>query len=88
MADKSLWRTLLQSALETEEHEINCEECFDVLDMYADLIIEGTDPADLMPTVKQHLNQCNCCANELEAMLVMIQEAAAKNSPPSPPNKG
>jgi hypothetical protein len=28
-----------------------------------------------MPAVEQHLKQCNCCAAELEAMLVMLDRA-------------
>ena len=76
MSNIALWQALLKSALETEEYEISCEECFGVLDLYADLILDGTDPDEIMPLVEQHLRQCNCCANELEAMVVMIQEAA------------
>lgn len=80
MSDNSLWLSLLKSALETEEYEITCEECFEVLDMYADLILDGADPAQIMPLVKQHLNQCNCCTRELEALVVMIQEAAKESN--------
>jgi hypothetical protein len=78
MTDSSLWQTLLKSVLETEEFEITCEECFNLLDLYADLLLEGADPAKLMPTVKQHLKQCNCCEGELEALMVMIQDAVVK----------
>ena len=71
----SLWQTLLKSVLETEDHEIDCEECFNLMDLYADLLLDGTDPIEIMPKVKQHLQQCNCCLSELEALIVMIQEA-------------
>ena len=82
----SLWQTLLKSALETEEYEISCEECFDVLDLYTDLILEGTDPDEIMPLVAQHLKQCNCCINELEAMMVMIQDAIKNTRASNPPD--
>lgn len=78
MTDSSLWQTLLKSVLETEDFELTCEECFNVLDLYADLLLEGADPAKLMPTVKQHLSQCNCCESELEALMVMLQDAMVK----------
>ena len=52
---KSLWKNLLKSALETEEIEITCEECFEGLDAYVELLLEGMDPAEVMPMVKQHL---------------------------------
>jgi hypothetical protein len=70
------WQTLLQSALETETYEINCVECFDLLDEYAEFINEGGDPQEIMPMVRQHLEQCNCCTHEFEALMVILQEAA------------
>ena len=73
---ESLWKTLLKSALETEEIELTCEECFDGLDSYVELLLEGMDPAEVMPLVKQHLNQCNCCTEEVKAMMVMLHDAA------------
>jgi Zn finger protein HypA/HybF involved in hydrogenase expression len=73
---KRLWEILLQSALETEEYEISCLECFNLLDQYADLLLEGADPQEIMPTVRQHLNHCPTCTSEFEALVVMLQEAA------------
>jgi hypothetical protein len=70
------WHSLLQSALETEAHEINCVECFDLLDQYAEFILEGGNPDEIMPTVRQHLDHCNCCTHEFEALMVILQEAA------------
>lgn len=70
------WQILLQAAVETEANEMDCEECFELLDQYADLIIAGTPPAEIMPLVKQHLNHCDCCTHQFEALLVMLQTAA------------
>lgn len=79
----SLWQTLLKSALETEEYEIDCQECFGLMDLYADILMEGGDPAEIMPQVRQHLKHCNCCTGELEALIIMLQEAAAGDQPMS-----
>ncbi|RME71500.1 MAG: hypothetical protein D6784_15055 [Chloroflexi bacterium] len=75
MADK-LWQVLLKTALETEEYEITCLECFNLLDQYADLLLEGADPAELLPSVQQHLNHCPACTQEFETLLFMLQKAA------------
>lgn len=73
---QKLWQiSLLKSAFETEAQEINCMECFDLLDQYADFILDGGDPNEIMPAVRQHLKQCYCCTDEFEAMIVMLQEA-------------
>ena len=55
---KPLWQTLLKSALETEEDEIDCQECYDLLDEYTDLLIAGAAPCKVMYLVKQHLKHC------------------------------
>jgi hypothetical protein len=78
MTTDSRWQSLLQSILETEEYEIDCRECFDLLDTYAELLLEGDNSDEIMPTVKQHLKQCNCCVNELEALMIMIDKAVAQ----------
>ena len=74
---QKLWQiSLLKSAFETEAQEINCMECFDLLDQYAEFILDGGDPNEIMPAVRLHLNQCDCCTHEFEALLVILQEAA------------
>ena len=80
---KQLWQLLLQSALETEEIEISCLECWNLLDQYADLIIDGTHPDQIMPAVRQHLNNCPTCTDEFETLMLMIQEAAKSQQPPT-----
>lgn len=77
---KSKWQALLESALETNEYEISCQECHDVIDMYVDLLLDNANPSDVMPAVEQHLKQCNCCAGELEAILIMLDQAIPKEN--------
>ena len=69
------WQKLLQAALETEDVEIGCLECEDLLDRYVDLLLENANVAELMPAVEQHLKQCRCCASELEALMIMVDKA-------------
>ncbi len=79
------WQTLLKEALETEEFEIGCEDCHEVLDMYADLLLEHGNPTEVMPAVEQHLKHCCCCAGELEALLIMLNQVVgqANTKPPA-----
>ena len=73
--EKSKWQAFIEAVLETAENEIACEECFELLDSYVDLLLENPDAAEIMPAVEQHLKQCNCCVAELEAMLIMLDKA-------------
>ncbi|RME97982.1 MAG: hypothetical protein D6768_18430 [Chloroflexi bacterium] len=77
MKTASLWRALLKNVLETEDDEITCQECFGVLDFYAEMLAQGGNPAVLLPKVKQHLRQCVSCNEQLEAVMVMLREASA-----------
>lgn len=81
---KKMWQILLESALEAEEYEISCMECFDLLDQYADLLLEGTDPNEIMPAVKQHLNHCPGCTEEFTSLIIMLQEAAKNHQSLNP----
>jgi hypothetical protein len=68
---------LLSFIVETEDCEIGCDECFNLLDSYAETLFNGEDPEQVMPGVKQHLKHCFCCEHELEALLVMLKEITA-----------
>jgi len=78
---KTKWQSLLEAALETEEYEISCQECHDVLDMYVDLLLDNANPSEVMPAVEQHLKQCHCCAGEMEAILIMLDKAVPREDP-------
>ena len=73
--EKSKWQAFLEAVFETAENEIACEECFELLDSYVDLLLENPNAVEIMPAVEQHLKQCNCCVAELEAMLIMLDRA-------------
>ncbi len=79
----SLWQTLLKYALETEADELSCAECFDLLDLYAEILADGGDPSRIMPKVRQYLKHCDCCEKDLETQMSMMQDAAKMPSIPS-----
>lgn len=67
-----MWQTLLKSALETQENEISCSECYDQLDEYADMLMAGTPPTEVMELVKLHLKHCPGCTTVFEGLLTII----------------
>lgn len=74
MSPKS-WQFLLESVFEAEAMEISCPECFELLDQYVELILDGVSPAEALPLVKQHLEHCLCCTDQFEALMVMLHQA-------------
>ena len=55
-----------------ETHELDCEQVFDALDRYAEIEVHHEDAAHLMPLVSEHLNMCNDCCDEYEALLDVL----------------
>ena len=73
-SDKFL-RNLRNVSLITEEHEIDCCECMELLDQYVDVLNGGADPAQVLPEIEQHLKLCDCCHTELEALVIAVKIA-------------
>jgi hypothetical protein len=58
----------LRNIYETQDEEISCTECFDLVSRFVELDASGQDAAAKMPQVKQHLNQCPACRHEYETL--------------------
>jgi hypothetical protein len=57
----------------TREGEQGCEDVYEVIDQYADLMARGEDAGILMPLVQHHLSICNGCCEEYEMLLDILQ---------------
>lgn len=58
----------LKNIYETQEEEISCTECFDLVSRFVELEIAGENAAVKMPQLKQHLDQCRACRDEYEML--------------------
>ena len=61
-----------------ETHELDCEQVFDALDRYAEIEVRDADAAHLMPFVRAHLNMCNDCCDEYQALLDVLTKAGGE----------
>lgn len=81
--DQSGARKMLQdlfTAVEgTQEIEYDCEEVYELLDQYVEMVTRGEDAEALMPLVKHHLEMCVACREEYQALLRILEETAAGN---------
>jgi hypothetical protein len=66
--DRDRFERWLRNIYETQDEEISCTECFDLVSRFVELEVSGQDVAAQMPQVKQHLNQCPACRAEYEAL--------------------
>jgi hypothetical protein len=52
--------------------ELNCDECFDVLDRYVELEIVGASADTLVPGMRAHLEGCPACRSDHESLLALL----------------
>jgi hypothetical protein len=65
-------RQMMGMIASTTEDEIDCEQAFELMHQYADLIDSGQDADALLPAVRRHMEICADCREELEALLRAI----------------
>jgi hypothetical protein len=61
----------------TRPDEIGCDECFEQLDRFAELVLAGKSAAEAMPLVQDHLDRCGDCREEFEALLRSLRATAS-----------
>jgi anti-sigma factor RsiW len=54
--------------------EVSCEECFELLDRYVDLELEGADADARVPGMSAHLAGCPACREEHESLLALAAQ--------------
>ncbi len=59
----------------TKQVEIGCEDCFNEVDQFVEMLRSGGEPDKIMPLVQDHLNTCACCKEELEALISALEAA-------------
>jgi len=63
----------LRNIYETQDVEISCSECFDLVSHFVELEASGVNAEAKMPRLKQHLNQCQACRDEYEMLLALAR---------------
>ena len=64
---------LLHMLQHTRTEEASCEDVYEILDQYTELIARGEDAAQLMPLIKHHLDMCPECHEEFDALLRIVE---------------
>jgi hypothetical protein len=68
-----LIKKLLPALAITDEHELDCDQLFEALDIYAEAELADKDAAELLPLVKHHLMMCADCEEEYQALLRILE---------------
>jgi hypothetical protein len=54
------------------EPEVGCEVCFEELDRYVELELEGQDADAAIPGLRAHLAGCPACREEHESLRALV----------------
>jgi hypothetical protein len=68
IVSKNRFERWLQNIYATQDEEISCSECFDLVSHFVEVELAGEDAAAKMPQLKQHLDQCSACLQEYEVL--------------------
>ena len=75
--EQEMMKKIVTMIEQTKADEISCDDVFDLLDEYAEMVLDGKNAAELMPLIKHHLDMCGACREEYEALLSILQAAPA-----------
>lgn len=76
--DNEKLKKMVRAIVSTHDREIGCEECFSKVDQFVELKLEGKNPAEALPLVKDHLDRCNNCHEEYKALLAAVKSMSVK----------
>ena len=62
----------LERLLGPAGYQVSCEECFDLLDEYVELEVDGTDADEQIPGMRAHLEGCPACHEEHESLHALV----------------
>jgi hypothetical protein len=65
-------KKIMQKVADTRPDEIDCGDCFEQLDRFAELVLSGKPIQDAMPLVQDHLKRCDDCREEFETLLSVL----------------
>jgi len=66
------YKQLIRAIAISHPDEIACDECFEQLDIFAEVTLAGKNVTEAMPLVQDHLDHCRDCREEFEALLVAL----------------
>jgi predicted anti-sigma-YlaC factor YlaD len=58
----------IHRVLGPEGPELTCEACFDELDRYVELELEGVDADTVVPGMRAHLEGCPACREDHDSL--------------------
>jgi hypothetical protein len=68
-------KELMRKLEQTKEVECSCKDVYDRLNEFAEMVANGVDPAKIMPLIQHHIDLCDNCREEFEALLKIVKSS-------------
>lgn len=65
---------LIELTFVTKEDSLGCDGCLELIDQFAQAELDRTTMPKTLEVVRVHLEQCKCCKDEYEALVVALRE--------------
>jgi hypothetical protein len=75
---EDILKKILMAISTTQPDEIGCTDCFEIIDEFAELKLQGKNAEEAMPLVQDHLNRCGNCREEFEALLDCLKATSSQ----------
>ena len=65
---------LIELTVTAKPDSLGCDGCLELMDQFAQAELDGTGVPKILEAVKRHLEQCKCCQDEYEALMIALRE--------------
>jgi hypothetical protein len=70
--DDCKYDPMLERVLGPTGYEVTCDECFELLDEYVDLEVDGLDADARLPGIRAHVAGCPACNEDHESLRALV----------------
>ena len=67
----------LDRFMRTDPRDVGCDEAWEVIHVYAELVVAGADPEQQFPGVTAHLSSCGPCDDDFLGLLQALRDGVA-----------
>ncbi len=65
---------LIELTVTTKNDSLGCDGCLELMDQFAQADLDGAEMPEALEAVRVHLEQCKCCKDEYEALIIALRE--------------
>jgi hypothetical protein len=69
-------KRLVRGIMTAHPDELGCDECFEQIDRFVEMTLDGKSADEALPLVQDHLERCSECREEFEALLDALRTTA------------